>query len=220
MASIAEKTQYLSKFLTPSRQQKLEEVLAQRTDALTIVLEDVFYAQNISAAIRTSECFGIQNVHIIEQQHLYEVNPRIVRGAAKWLDVHRYSGENPSETCIATLKSQGYAIYATTPDAGSAPIGEVDFSSKSAFIFGTELTGVSTSAVHLADQTIHIPMSGFTESFNISVTVALILQHAKQAMLSKGVPTKLSVEREEKVRFRWYKESVRHAQQLLERLED
>lgn len=189
----------------------------QRTDALAVVLEDVYYAQNISAAIRTSECFGIQNVHIIENLHNYEVNPRIVRGAAKWIDVHQYGGQTPSEDCIRSLKSQGYKIYATTPDHESLTIQEVEFDHKCAFVFGTELTGVSQSAVGLADQTIHIPMNGFTESFNISVTVALVLQHAKQVMSQSGMRMNLSQDRAEAVRFKWYKQAVRHSDQLLER---
>ena len=219
MYSTDKKIEYLSRFLTPARQEKLECILSNRTDALTVVLEDVYYAQNISAVIRTAECFGVQNVHIVENLHRYEVNPRIVRGAAKWIDVHQYRGSDPSRQCINKLKAQGYRIYATTPDHASIGIEKVNLDHKCAFIFGTELTGISQSAVALADESIHIPMSGFTESFNISVTVALILQYAKKALIQSGVNMRLSEERMQEVKFDWYKQAVRHSTQLLERFE-
>lgn len=220
MPTIEEKISFLSGFLTARRVDLLEEVLSHRTDALTIVLEDVYHAQNISAAIRTAECFGIQNVHIVEDLHSYEVNPRIVKGSTKWVNLHHYhptDDEGASEACINQLKKDGYKIYATSPNASSIALDDLTLTEKSAFIFGTELTGVTQSVTRLADQTIHLPMVGFTESFNISVTVALILQHVKRKLEASGYPMELSEERKEQVRFDWYQKAVKNATQLLER---
>jgi tRNA (guanosine-2'-O-)-methyltransferase len=223
LSDLQQKIAFLEKYLTPRRKAVIDSILDQRTDWITIVLEDVYYAQNISAALRTAECFGIQDVHIIEQKHNYQVNPRIVRGSAKWLSLHHYDHhehEDPSMACIEHLKQSGYTIYATSPEEEAVSLEALSFDHKAAFIFGTELTGISHSASRYADHLIKIPMYGFTESFNISVSVALVLQLVKQQLTTQGIELGLRPEKKEKVLFDWYCNSVRHAEQLLKRLEE
>lgn len=218
MSTTTEKIEFLSSYLTKRRKALIDQVLAQRTDQITLVLEDVYHAQNISAAIRTAECFGIQDIHIVERLHQYQVNPRIVRGSAKWLNLVHYHMEDyqdPSQQCINTLKNQGFTIYATSPAEEALPMNEVIFNGPSAFIFGTEFTGITDSAARLADHLIRIPMYGFTESFNISVSVALILQTVKNQFTVSGHELSLSAERREQVKLDWYKKAVKHADHLL-----
>ena len=223
MADIQQKIAFLGKFLTPRRKALIEEVLARRTDWLTIVLEDVYHAQNISAALRTAECLGVQDIHIIEQRHGYQVNPRIVKGSAKWLTLHHYrkqDHQDPAATCIDRLKASGYTIYATVPvDDEAVSLYDLDIDHKSAFVFGTEFSGISRSASQLADRLVSIPMHGFTESFNISVCVALVLQQARRQLQARVGSIGLTAGRQESLQYTWYRRSVQHADQLLKRFE-
>ena len=223
MRSIQDQIDFLGYYLTDRRKNLIDQVLSDRTDHVTIVLEDVYHAQNISAALRTAECFGVQDIHLIENLHEYAVNPRIVRGATKWLSLHKYGVEkyrDPSAECIHRLRESGYTIYATSPASDAISLPYLDVSDKAAFIFGTEFSGVTETAARLADHTVTIPMKGFTESFNISVSVALVLQHVIRNLDRLGVEKTLSPERMEMLKFEWYQQSVKRSDMLLKRFNE
>jgi tRNA (guanosine-2'-O-)-methyltransferase len=169
---------YLSQFLSENRLQVFEDVLKMRTRYLTVVLEDLFQAQNASAVLRTCECFGIQDIHVIENRNKFIVHKDISMGSNKWLNIKKYNFQkNNTPEAINHLRSEGYRIIATSPDPIYPFMGELDISKgKMALFFGTELTGISKTIRDQADEFVRIPMYGFTESFNISVSVALCLQ--------------------------------------------
>lgn len=166
---------YLNQFLTTERKALFERVLSERTEYMTLVLEDIYHAQNASAVLRTAECHGIQSVHIIENEHKYEVNPKVVIGASKWTKLHHYNElENNTSNCIQTLKDQGYRIVATSPHPNGISLSEFDVTKgKFALMFGSEKPGLTNEAIDLADEYITIPMYGFTESYNISVSAGI-----------------------------------------------
>ncbi|WP_245906963.1 TrmH family RNA methyltransferase [Reichenbachiella versicolor] len=170
---------YLLEFVTPNKLNKFDEILSQRTRCLTPVLEDIFKPHNASAVMRTAECFGLQDVHVIEQDNAFNLNPYVLRGSGKWLSIHHHlmkSGVNNTETCYKELKSKGYQILATSPH-DAVDYREVELNDKTAIVFGSEENGISDYARDHADQLIKIPMRGFTESFNISVSAAIVLEH-------------------------------------------
>lgn len=168
---------YLESYLTPRRKVLFEKVLAERTRHFTIVAQDTYQDHNASALIRNCDCFGIQDLHIIEEFNEYRLAKGMTQGADKWVDLHFYSEyEDNTQTCIDGLKANGYAIIATTPHKDDCLIQDFDVRSKSAFFFGTEKTGLSSQIIDQADGFVKIPMHGFSESFNISVSVALLLQ--------------------------------------------
>ena len=172
--------EYLLEYVTENKQAKFEEVLANRTRSLTVVLEDIFKSHNASAVLRTAECMGLQDVHVIEQDNLFNLNPYVLRGSGKWLTVHHHqkkSGVNNSLECLKTLKQKGYRILATTPHEGARNYRDVEIKTKTAVVFGAEENGISQDVIDQADDLIQIPMMGFTESFNISVSAAIVLEH-------------------------------------------
>lgn len=171
--------QFLSGFVTPERLALFEKVISLRTNYITVVLEDLFQTQNSSAVLRTADCFGIQNVHVIENRNIFKVNPDVVRGASNWVTVNRYNdGEMNSLDAIRKLKQEGYRIIATSPHEHDVNLEDFDLSKgKAAFLFGTERPGLTTIAKGEADEFMKIPMAGFTESLNISVSVAITLHH-------------------------------------------
>ena len=177
--------EFLRQCISDERLQRFDEVLDRRTRHLTVVLENVFHAHNASACLRTCDCFGIQDVHVIESLNNFDPNPEVALGASKWLSIHRYTNHDEDVSreasaatarCFESLRSDGYKILATSPVQNSVPLDDVRLDEKTAILFGAEQTGISDFATHEADELIHIPMFGFTESFNVSVS-ALSLIH-------------------------------------------
>lgn len=202
---------YLEQFITGSRKEIINKVLEQRTRYITVVLEDIFQSQNASAVLRTCDCFGIQDVHIIENQNKYVINPDVALGSNKWLNIIKHSkGENNTKKAIDAIKSKGYRIVATIPDKESALLDDFSLESgKVALLFGTELTGLSDEIIQLSDEYLSIPMFGFTRSFNISVSAAIILHHLVSKLKRSDIDWRLSEEEKKDVKIKWLKESIR-----------
>lgn len=214
---IENQTPYLAEFMMDSRRERIEEVLAQRTRYLTVVLEDIYHAPNASAVIRSCECFGIQDLHVIENTKRYKPNADVVRGSAKWIDIHRYRKEDENTTeCLSKLKNDGFKIVATTlHKENSITPNALPIDDPLALCFGTEELGVSDTVYELADYKLKIPMYGFTESFNISVAAALCLNTLSTRLRNSQIPWQLSEDEKAELRFNWYWKSVKNAKKLL-----
>lgn len=207
----------LSGFVTRRRRELFDQVLNFRTRYITVVLEDIYQSHNASAVLRTCECFGIQDVHIIENRNKYNINPDVVLGANKWLNLKKYNRQdyNTGEA-IRELRDQDYRIIATTLNEKAVPLHNFDLDTgKCALFFGTELTGLTDMVLEVADEFLHIPIHGFTESFNISVSAAIILNQLTMRLHQSDLPWRLSdVEREEQL-LEWLKKSIRGGEKLL-----
>lgn len=163
---------HLSQNLTENKKNLIEKLIVNRTKYVTVVLEDIFQAHNASAVIRSCECFGIQDVHAIKQRNKFSPINTISKGSSQWMNIYSY--KTPAE-CYENLKKSGYKIVATTPHKRSISLQQLDLSQKTAFVFGTEDIGLSKEAIDLADEYVTIDMFGFTESFNLSVSVGICL---------------------------------------------
>lgn len=204
--------QRLEEYVTPNKVQLIDWVLAQRTRYLTVVLEDFYHSHNASAVMRTCDCFGLQDVYVTQNLHDYNVNPNVVRGASKWLNLNMFDREDQStQKCFELLKSKNYRLVGTTPDRDSASIKELDISQPVAFVFGTEKQGMSEYAKQHVDDLVHIPMYGFTESFNVSVSAALILNELVSRIKEEGISWQLTDEEKEDLKFEWYQNIVKRS---------
>ena len=183
--------EYLESFLTPRRQGLFKEVLNERTNHFTIAVEDVYQLHNTSAVIRSCDVFGIQNVHVIEEVNIKRIDREIAMGAQKWVNVNRYDSTNK---CIDNLKNKGYQIVATTPHDDSKVLHDFDIHKPAAFFFGREQQGLSDVVMNAADSKLHIPMVGFTESLNISVSAAILLQHVTSKLRKTDIKWQLTEE--------------------------
>ncbi|PTN09850.1 RNA methyltransferase [Mangrovibacterium marinum] len=203
---------YLSGFITSERNELFDRILDQRTRYLTIVLENIYQPQNASAAMRSVDCFGLQDAHVIENSNDFEVDREVAMGATKWLNVNRYNqkAEN-SRDAIANLRAQGYRIVATTPHEGDTNLEDFDLrKGKTALFFGTELTGISDVVKEEADEFLKIPMHGFTESFNISVSAAVILHHLTWKLRNdSAIDWKLTAEEQAEIKLNWLRRSIK-----------
>ncbi|MFH1296670.1 MAG: RNA methyltransferase [Bacteroidota bacterium] len=195
---------YLLTFISENKQQKFREIIQFRTRHITIVLEDIYQPHNASAVLRSCDCFGVQDVHIIENKNKYEVNPDIALGSAKWLKLIKYNQkENNTTSCLTRLKEQGYQIVATTPHKDDFTPEEFPLEKKFALLFGTELQGLTSEALHLADNFIRIPMVGFTESLNISVSAAILIHALTGRLYSSEINWRLSEEEQTDILISW-----------------
>lgn len=207
---------YLEQYITENKKAGIARVLSQRTRFFTVVLEDIFKPHNASAVIRTCDCFGIQDIHLIEKTDSYKVNPFVTRGASQWVDLHKYYNVegSPVDRCFDQLRSEGYQIWATSPAADSLSIYDFPLSpdQKVALVFGNEHEGISAEVKSKADGLVHIPMKGFTESFNISVSASIFLfELMKRVSEGNFHDFYLSEGEKEALRMRWYKDIVPHA---------
>ena len=212
--------EYLSSYLTPQRQELFEKVINKRTRHITVVLEDIYQKQNASAVLRTCDCFGIQDVHIIEDRNEFQVNREIAMGASKWLSLHKYnSKEHNALDAIQTLKNQGYRIVATTPHNNDLELQDFDITKgKTALVFGSELPGITETIMEEADEFLKIPMYGFTESFNISVSAAIILHHLTMKMRdSKDLNWQLSEEEKGELKMEWIRKTIKRSELIEKR---
>lgn len=208
---------YLSGFITKSRKKNIEEVLSFRTRYLSVVLEDIYQPHNASAVIRTCDCFGIQDVHIIENENEYTLNPKVVMGASKWVDMHKYSGEkNNSASVLKQLKEKGYKIAATSPHAEQFTPSNIPLDNKLALVFGTEMHGISEEVKQEADYFVKIPMFGFTESFNISVSASLCLSRLVERLHLSDCEWKLSKQESLSLKLDWVTKSLKNGDLLKE----
>ena len=205
-------TEYLSQYISDHKKQFVEMVLSERTRYLTVVLEDIYQSQNASAVVRTCECMGLQDIHIIENSTQYEVNRYVLKGSYKWVNLIRYKKArlNNTELCYQRLRELGYTIYATDPSGANQSIHDVDLSrSKAALVFGNELNGLSDYALQNADFRVRIPMYGFTESLNISASVAVCLSALVPRLRSMPGLYELNREEKEELRLTWYRKMVK-----------
>ncbi len=209
--SMHQLVEHLKTFLVDERRELFEKKIKERTQHLTIVLENIFQARNISASIRSADCFGIQDVNIIENDNLFNDDPEVSMGAEKWITTKRYNKKkHNSIDTIKDLKLKGYEIIATTPHNTNCNLYELDITEKKmALFFGSELKGCSKETLELADKRMRIPMYGFTESYNISVAVSLCLQHLTYKMRRSDVDWKLSIEAQEKIMLKWLRNSIK-----------
>jgi tRNA (guanosine-2'-O-)-methyltransferase len=194
----------------------MDKVLAERTRYITVGLENIYQPHNASAVLRSCDCFGIQDVHIIENSYQYEFNPHVSLGAAQWLNLRRYNQlENNTSAAINQLKEQGYRVVATTPDSNAQTIQAFDVTkSKFALLFGTEKQGLTNEAFEMADEFVRIPMYGFTESFNISVSVSLCLFHFTERIRVEKSNWQLSHEEKTDIYLEWYRNTITNSERI------
>lgn len=213
MEATPELLTYLEDFLTPRRKDLFRKVIVNRTNFFTVATQDVYQLHNTSAVIRSCDVFGIQNIHVVEEVNLKKIDREIAMGAQKWVDIHRY---NSSEDCIQELRKKGYRIVATSPHKGIL-LQDFDISRPAAFFFGTETKGLSDEVMEEADEFLQIPMVGFTESLNISVSAAIILQDVTARLRRSGQNWQLSEEEQIAKRIDWAKKNLKNSAEIIDR---
>lgn len=195
--------------ISESKQEMYDRIAAERTRHLVVVMENIRKDHNASAVMRTCDCFGIQDLHTIEKDVEYVVQREIAKGASTWIDLHSHStGQNPGLECIDSLKKQGYQIVCTSPHTEQT-LEDINIAQPTALVFGTEIHGISEDILEIADQSIRLPMYGFTESFNVSVSAALSLHTLRNRLENSEIDWKLSHEEQIRLKIQWCTKIIR-----------
>ena len=208
--------EHMSECVTEKRLALFKQVRVERTRYITVLLEDIYQSQNASAVLRTCDCTGIQNVHIVEERNEYEINRDVALGADQWLSLNYYNeGKNNIYRAIETLKDKGYRIVATSPHKDGVSPEHFDLQKgKAALMFGTELNGLSEGALELADEYIQIPMAGFTESYNISVSAAITLYTLRKRLEVSSLKWKICEEEQSELLLNWLRGTIKMSDQI------
>lgn len=203
---------HLSNFITEDRLRLFQKNLKQRTGQISIILEDIFHSQNASAVLRTADCFGVQNIHIIENRNKYNSHPNISLGSSKWLTQTFYNkSKNNTKDCLQKLRNDGFRILATTP-YNAKSIHDIDVKKgKIALLFGAEQDGLSNIALQMADEKVKVPMFGFTESYNISVAASLCMQTLIGKIRASKMDWGMSEIEKDKVFLNWLRNSIKES---------
>lgn len=207
--------EYLESQLTSRRRKLFKKVVDQRTNHFTVATQDVYQLHNTSAVIRSCDVFGVQNVHVVEEVNLKKIDREIAMGAQKWVDINRYTS---TEQCIESLRKMNYRIVATSPHKGIT-LQDFDINSPAAIFFGTETEGLSSEVLKEADTYIRIPMVGFTESLNISVSAAIILQDLTARLRNSRLNWQFSEEEKLQKRYDWAIKNLKNSEEYIERFQ-
>lgn len=204
---------YLESYITERRLQLIRDISANRTRHFTVVTEDVYQMHNTSAVLRSCDIFGIQDLHVIQDQIGKRIDKEIAMGAQKWVDVYQYDS---TRACISALRSQGYRIIATTPHEDSSSLDTFSLDQKAAIFFGKEKEGLSEQVLKNADGFLTIPMYGFTESLNVSVSAAIILRHLRARLHQSDICWRLSQKELTDLRLKWIKKCIKNVDEIIE----
>lgn len=212
---------YLLEFVTEARLNTLRQVLQQRTRYLTVVLEDLYQPQNASAVLRSCDGFGVQDVHIVENYNDFTPTKGVTMGADQWLTLNWYNrvGEDNTRRCYRALRRDGYRVIALSPHVDDVKIGDLSLDQKTALVFGAEMKGLSSTAMEEADGYAKIPMVGFSESFNISVSAAVTLYETTRRLRRDIEPQawRLSEGERADLLLEWLRKSIRGSEFLEKR---
>jgi tRNA (guanosine-2'-O-)-methyltransferase len=203
--------EFLENILTDNRKERFLNVLKNRTNHFTIAVEDIFQMHNTSAVMRSCEVFGIQELNVIEQRYGKSIDKEIAMGAQKWVDINVFDSISG---CVDSLKAKGYQIIATTPHENDCLMDDFDISKPSALFFGTERDGLSEEILQKADGFLKIPMVGFTESLNISVSAAIIIQNLMNRLRNSDINWQLSEEDILEKRLQWARSSIKDIKRI------
>ena len=208
---------FLKTQVTPRRKKLFEEVAKTRTNHFTVAIEDVGHLHNVSAVMRSCEAFGVQNLHVVEEEFGKRIDREIAMGAQKWTTLHRY---NASAKAVEELRSSGYRIVATTPHKKEKTLADFKISSPAALFLGSEANGLSDQLLAEADDFIYIPTYGFTHSLNISVSAAIIIQDLMHRLRDSEVNWQLSEEEQNELQLKWLKKHIKEIDVVIERFEE
>ena len=205
---------YLKQFLTDERLSKIEHFSQESSDFVLPVMEDVYQFRNAAAIVRSVEACGFHHVVALEEENVFNPNLKVTKGAETWVKVEKMPNNLDS---LKEIKNRGYKILAVSPENNATMLPDYEVKEPIALVFGTELEGVSDEILDFADETLAIPMFGFTKSFNVSVAAAICMYELKQKLIKSGIEYQLSDEKLLELKIRWAKNSIKSSEQILER---
>ncbi len=206
--------EYLKQFLTDERFSKIEFYAQESSDFVLPVMEDIFQFRNAAAIVRSVEACGFHKIVAMESENEFNPNLRVTKGAETWVEVEKMPHQLES---LKKIKERGYKILAVSPEKNAIMLPDYDLKEPVALVFGTEKEGVTEEILDFADETVAIPMYGFTKSFNVSVAAAICFYDLKQKLVKSDFEYKLSNEKLWNLKVRWAKNSIKSGEEILQK---
>ncbi len=204
--TLEEKVQFLEQFITEERKDKINRVLSHRIKQFSIILENIYDPHNISAVLRSADGLGFHKIFVVEKEKYLKFSSAVSTGAEKWLDTKIF--HNIVEVA-GKLKKEGYKIAAGVLDEKTVDFFSVNWiEGKWAFLLGNEHEGLTQEAVSIADVHFKIPIYGFIQSYNISVTAAMIMFHLRFLLNEKNINGDLTEEEKLIYKYQWLKRDL------------
>lgn len=209
---VKENIDLLMAYITEARKEVLMNVLQYRTRYISVMLENIYQPHNASAVLRSCEAYGVQDIHVVEQRNSFKPNQEIAMGSAKWLSIKKTT--DGIEEVYARAREDGYKIVATSLKGKLYSLDKFDISQPAMLVFGSELNGLTDEAIELADETMTIPMFGFVDSFNISVSVAIILSNIIPRIHTSDIDWKLKPEEADEILLHWLRSDIHKSSEI------
>ena len=206
--------EYLKQFLTEERLRKIEHFAPESSDYILPVVEDVYQFRNAAAIVRSTEACAFHKVVALQEEYSFEPNLRVTKGADTWVEVEKMPRNMES---FQQIKDRGYKMVAVSLEKNAKFLPDYEITQPIALVFGTEMEGVSQEVLDFADETLAIPMYGFTRSFNVSVAASICLYELKQKLIKSGIDYKLNDEKLLKMKIRWAVNSIRSGEQIFQK---
>ena len=214
MEDLAQTFEYLKQFLTEERVRKIEHFSPESSDFVLPVMDDVYQFRNAAAIIRSVEACGFHKVIAMEEENVFDPNLTVTKGAETWVEVEKMPKNIDS---LQKIKDRGYKILAVSLEKNAVMLSDYQITEPIALVFGTEMAGVSEEVIDFADETLAIPMYGFTRSFNVSVAAGICMYELKQKLINSNIDYKLSEEKLLKMKIRWAVNSMQSGQQIFQK---
>ncbi len=214
MEDLVKTYEYLKQFLTEERLRKIEHFAPESSDFVLPVLEDVYQFRNAAAIVRSVEACGFHKVVALQEENNFEPNLKVTKGADTWVEVEKLSRNMES---FQKIKDKGYKIVAVSLENNAKMLPDYEITEPIALVFGTEMEGVSQEILDFADETLAIPMYGFTRSFNVSVAASICMYELKQKLMKSDMNYKLNEEKLLRMKIRWAVNSMRSGDQIFEK---
>lgn len=205
---------YLQQFLTPERFQKIEYFSKESSDFVLPVVEDVYQFRNAAAIVRSAEACGFHKIVALEDENVFNPNLKVTKGADTWVEVEKMPRGLDS---LQKIKEKGHQILAVSPEKNATSLPDFVVKQPIALVFGTELEGITDEILDFADETLSIPMYGFTKSFNVSVAAAICMYELKQKLIQSDISYYLDEEKILHLKIRWAVNSIRSGKEILEK---
>lgn len=196
----------------PERLATLEAVARARRDDVTLLLETFNDPHNYAAVLRSAEAFGLSAVHALPNESGAQFSIEVSKGAQKWIDFHVH---RDLDVATDALVSQGYTLIGADAQ-GQSPESFVGLP-KVCIVMGAERDGLSKAMRAKLSGLVAIEMTGFVESFNVSVAAALLTHRLLRA---KPLPELDPNVREARARHwlaRYLVQTVREPEMVLRR---
>lgn len=203
--------EYMKGFLTEERLSKIDRFAEESSDFVLPIMENIYQFRNAAAIIRSVEACGFHKIIALEDENVFNPNAKVARGADNWMQIEKMER---SINSLQQIKDRGYKIVAVSPEKEAVSLPNFDISQPVALIFGTEKEGVSPEMLEFADETLIIPMYGFTESFNVSVAAGICMYTLKQKLIDSGIEYKLSPEKKLAMKTQWAINSARSGEEI------